>query len=112
MLKRMVSVLVVSVAIALFALPLPSWAVDLTKGAQVFSANCAACHAGGGNLVNTVKTLKKEDLEKYGMASLDAIITQINNGKAGMPAFKGRLTNEQIEDVANYVLSQADKGWS
>jgi len=112
MLKRMISILIASVAIALVLLPQPSYAADLTNGAQVFSTNCAACHAGGGNLVNTVKTLKKEDLEKYGMASLDAIKTQVNNGKAGMPAFKGRLTDEQIDDVANYVLSQADKGWS
>jgi cytochrome c6 len=29
-----------------------------------------------------------------------------------MPAFKGRLTDQQIEDVATYVLSQADKGWA
>jgi cytochrome c6 len=28
-----------------------------------------------------------------------------------MPAFKGRLTDAQIEDVATYVLAQADKGW-
>jgi cytochrome c6 len=34
------------------------------------------------------------------------------NGKMAMPAFKGRLTDEQIEDVATYVLDQAGKGWS
>jgi cytochrome c6 len=28
-----------------------------------------------------------------------------------MPAFKGRLKAEQIENVAAYVLQQADKGW-
>jgi cytochrome c6 len=28
-----------------------------------------------------------------------------------MPAFKGRLTTEQIEDVATYVLEKSEKGW-
>jgi cytochrome c6 len=36
----------------------------------------------------------------------------VTNGKNAMPAFKGRLNNQQIEDVANYVLEQAEKAWS
>ncbi|PSB06959.1 cytochrome C6 [filamentous cyanobacterium CCP2] len=89
----------------------PAIAADLANGAKVFSANCAACHVGGGNLVNAAKTLKKEALEQYQMASIDAITTQVTNGKAAMPAFKGRLTSAQIADVAAYVLDQAEKGW-
>ena len=88
----------------------PAWA-DVTSGAKLFGANCAACHMGGKNMVNGQKTLQKADLEKYSMASLDAIKTQVTNGKAAMPSFKGRLTDEQIEDVASYVLDQAEKGW-
>jgi cytochrome c6 len=90
----------------------PAFAADLASGAQVFSTNCTACHMEGGNLVNATKTLKQADLEKYEMASLEAIKTQVLNGKMAMPAFKGRLTDEQIEDVATYVLDQAGKGWS
>lgn len=89
----------------------PAFAADLSNGAKVFSANCAACHVGGGNLVNAAKTLKKADLEKYEMASLDAIKAQITQGKNAMPAFGGRLNADQIEDVAAYVLSQAESGW-
>jgi mono/diheme cytochrome c family protein len=29
-----------------------------------------------------------------------------------MPSFKRRLNAQQIEDVANYVLEKAGKGWS
>jgi cytochrome c6 len=110
--KRMISVLIAALAIALTLLPAPVMAADLANGAKVFSANCAACHAGGANLVNPAKTLKKADLEKFEMASLDAIKTQVTNGKGAMPGFKTRLTADQIEDVANYVLDQANKGWS
>jgi cytochrome c6 len=36
----------------------------------------------------------------------------VTKGKNAMPAFKGRLNPQQIEEVANYVLEKADKGWS
>ena len=57
------------------------------------------------------KTLKKEALETYGMKSVDAITYQVTNGKNAMPAFGGRLSDSDIEDVANYVLQQTEKGW-
>ena len=73
--------------------------------------NCNACHAGGMNVVSGAKTLKKDALDKYGMNSVEAVVNQVTNGKNAMPAFKGRLTDAQIEDVATYVISQAEKGW-
>ncbi len=94
-----------------FTFSSPALAGDIAKGATIFSANCASCHMGGRNVVNGAKTLQKEDLEKYDMYSLEKIITQINKGKAAMPSFLGRLDDTQIEDVATYVLSQAEKGW-
>jgi len=87
-------------------------AEDTASGAKVFSANCAACHVGGRNVVMADKTLKSDALEKYGMNSREAIVNQVTNGKGAMPAFKGKLNRAQIEDVATYVLNQADKGWS
>ncbi len=83
----------------------------LADGAQVFSANCAACHIGGGNAVNAAKTLKIADLEQYGMNSTEAIVTQVTNGKNAMPSFKGRLTDDEIASVAAYVLQQSEAGW-
>jgi len=50
-------------------------------------------------------------LDKYEMSSLVAITTQVTNGKAAMPSFKGKLTPEQIENVAAYVVEQSEKGW-
>merc|ERR1712178_537747 len=32
-------------------------------------------------------------------------------GQNAVPAFGGRLDDEEIEDVASYVLSQANAGW-
>ncbi|MDB9525380.1 c-type cytochrome [Oscillatoria sp. CS-180] len=93
------------------AFTLPVLAADSAHGGQIFASNCAACHIGGGNVVNGAKTLKLDALEKYEMNSLEAIKTQVTNGKNAMPAFAGRLTPEDIEDVATYVLGQAEAGW-
>lgn len=110
--KRIVSVLLLGVAIFTFAFSRPALAEgDPVAGGKIFSANCASCHAGGKNLVNAQKTLQKDALEKYNMYSEEAIITQVTKGKNAMPAFGGRLKPEQIANVASYVLSQADKGW-
>jgi cytochrome c6 len=40
------------------------------------------------------------------MYNLDAIIYQVTNGKNGMPAFGGRLSEDDIQNVANYVLAE------
>nr|YP_009315671.1 Cytochrome c553 [Trichogloeopsis pedicellata]SCW24329.1 Cytochrome c553 [Trichogloeopsis pedicellata] len=86
-------------------------AADLSAGEQIFNANCAACHAGGNNAIIPDKTLKIDVLEIYSMNSIDAITNQVTNGKGAMPAFGGRLEAEDIDNVANYVLSQAEQGW-
>lgn len=87
------------------------FAADIENGEKIFTANCSACHAGGNNVIMPEKTLKKDALETYGMKSVDAITYQVTNGKNAMPAFGGRLSETDIEDVANYVLQQTEKGW-
>lgn len=109
--KKLISLVLLALAIVTFSFAPPAFAGDAAKGASVFSANCAACHMGGGNVVNGEKTLKQDKLDQYGMASEEAIITQVTNGKNAMPAFKGRLSDADIENVAAYVLAQAEKGW-
>ncbi len=81
------------------------------QGAKLFSANCAACHAGGGNRVVAAKTLKQSALDKYGINTEEAIMYQIKKGKNAMPAFAKKLSNDQIKEVADYVLEQAAKNW-
>ena len=43
----------------------PALAGDVSKGGQVFNANCAVCHAGGQNVIMPDKTLEKGALERY-----------------------------------------------
>jgi cytochrome c6 len=109
--------LILLLAIALFKLTFihPALAAEISNGAKIFEANCASCHIGGGNILITEKTLKKEALLKYlknyDSDSIEAIIHQVQNGKNAMPAFKDKLTSEEILDVASYVFQNAEEGW-
>lgn len=85
---------------------------DAVDGAKIFSNNCASCHAGGTNRVVAAKSLKLADLQKYGKDSVEAIVTQVTKGKGAMPAFGKKLNADEINAVANYVLDQANKGWT
>jgi cytochrome c6 len=109
-LKKLISIFAIAITMVFMAFSTPAFA-DAAAGAKIFSANCAACHAGGNNVIMANKTLKKEALAEYGMNSLEAITTQVTKGKNAMPAFGGRLSVAQIEDVASYVLAQSEAGW-
>jgi cytochrome c6 len=109
--RKLLSIVLLAVTLLTFAFGRPAMAADISSGAKVFSGNCAACHAGGNNVVMANKTLKKEALEQFGMNSADAIVYQVQHGKNAMPAFAGRLSDEQIQDVAAYVLDQSSKDW-
>ncbi|MDJ0580863.1 cytochrome c6 PetJ [Crocosphaera sp.] len=110
--KRLLSLILLLFAFFCFSFVSPALAGDAAAGKTVFTANCASCHAGGGNLVaGPSKALNKDALAKNGVDTLEKIVYQVTNGKAAMPAFKGRLNAEQIENVATYVLSQAEAGW-
>ena len=112
--RRLFSLIALCLALVLGAAP--SFAADVAHGGQIFSANCAACHMGGGNVVNAERTLKQDALEAY-LANYSAgheaaIVYQVTNGKNAMPAFGGKLSGTDIEDVAAYIESQTIKGWA
>jgi mono/diheme cytochrome c family protein len=76
------------------------------NGKQVFtSAGCSGCHtlkdAGAtGNVGPNLDQLKP---------SKDVVAHQVEVGGGAMPAFKGQLSDAQIQAVAAYVASVAGK---
>ena len=44
--------------------PMAAVAGDAKKGIDIFDANCAACHAGGQNIIMPDKNLQKEVCER------------------------------------------------
>jgi cytochrome c6 len=93
--------------VAFFNFSQQTWAISLENGEKIFHLNCTVCHVGGNNLIIPEKNLKKEALEANGMNNVKAISYQVMNGKNGMPAFGGRLTEPDIDDVATYVLQKS-----
>jgi len=75
---------------------------DAAAGAAVFSTNCAACHGetghggAGGPDLTTMPLAQTEE----------GAIQQVTNGGGGMPPFGGTLSEEEIENVAAYVVHE------
>jgi mono/diheme cytochrome c family protein len=75
---------------------------DATAGEAVFaSAGCGSCHtldaAGASGAVGPSLDQTKPD------AAL--VVDRVTNGSGGMPAFKDQLDEQQIKDVAAYVVA-------
>jgi mono/diheme cytochrome c family protein len=69
----------------------------------VFADNCAGCHGVSGTGGNG-----GPDLTAIPSAKDEAtVMKQVQNGGGGgMPAFKGTLTQKQIQDVTAYVTQE------
>lgn len=89
----------------------PAYAGDIGAGSKIFEANCAGCHINGGNIVRRGKNLFKKTLKRNRIDSIEAITELVTNGKNNMPAYRDRLTAPEIQDVATYVLQQAENNW-
>jgi mono/diheme cytochrome c family protein len=72
-------------------------------GKQVFTSNCGGCHtladAGTNGQVGPELDELKPDKA--------TVQRQVTNGGGKMPAFKDKLSAEQIDQVATYVSSVA-----
>jgi mono/diheme cytochrome c family protein len=77
---------------------------DATKGEQLFaSEGCGGCHTfSKANSSGSVGP-NLDDLSP----SFDAVVDQVTNGGGGMPAFKDKLSEQQIRDVAAFVSGQS-----
>lgn len=70
----------------------------LTKGADIYAANCTSCHgADGAAGLAGAKNLPATTLND---AELEAVIA---NGKGGMQAYKSKLTAEQIKALVVHI---------
>jgi cytochrome c6 len=86
--------------------------VRADDSASTFKAKCAMCHgADGTGNSPTGKAMKVRDLSSPDVQSqTDAQLTDIlTNGKNKMPAYKGKLTDEQIKGLVAYIRSMAKK---
>jgi cytochrome c6 len=76
-----------------------------SSGEKLFSIQCAACHPGGGNIVNPKKTLNKKDLAASNIKSEADIVKIIRNGAPGMMKFDtSTIPDKDAQEIASYIL--------
>jgi cbb3-type cytochrome c oxidase subunit III len=78
---------------------------NATSGKDIFTANCGSCHTLANAGTSGTVGPNLDDLKP----ALARVVRQVTNGGAIMPAFKGKLTDAQIQAVAKYVSSSAGK---
>jgi quinohemoprotein ethanol dehydrogenase len=72
------------------------------RGGQVYANGCVFCHGPKGYGTHGGKSLKE-------MLSIPVITSVVVNGRNDMPAFKGILSDQDIVDVANYIVDVLNK---
>jgi cytochrome c6 len=97
-------------AALVLAITAPMQAQD---AAALFKSKCAVCHAPDGSGSGAmgkqlgVTDLRADEVQKQTDAQLNDSIT---NGKGTkMPAYKGKITDDQITGLVGYIRSLAKK---
>jgi cytochrome c oxidase cbb3-type subunit 3 len=83
--------------------------VALAEGKRLYNQyNCSGCHANGGGAIGPALM---DDEWIYGSSSSNIYWTIIEGRPQGMPAFGGRVPEQQVWQIAAYVrsLSGLDK---
>jgi cbb3-type cytochrome c oxidase subunit III len=80
---------------------------EATDGKTIFvEAGCVSCHtlaaAGATGTIGPNLDQAQPDVA--------LVVDRVTNGMGGMPSFRGRLTEEQIQAVAEYVAENAGSG--
>jgi mono/diheme cytochrome c family protein len=79
----------------------------LAQGQQIYNRNCASCHGKGGNGGMGKKLAGVVANEYPNIADQEAVIA---GGRGSMPAWKDKLTPEEIEAVARYTREVLGSG--
>ncbi len=99
--------------LAYFGCSQQAWAYDEAATKALFVDKCAKCHGESGKGDGPkAKTLKKKpadytDKAKMGEITDAELKEEITNGKKPMPAFKTKLTEQEIDDLVVYIRTFA-----
>jgi mono/diheme cytochrome c family protein len=79
---------------------------------QMYVAKCAGCHSSDGSGTGTIgRSLKVPDLRSATVQgkSADQLAETVANGVGKMPAYKKKLTSEQIQTLVGYIRELGSK---
>ena len=95
--------LTLTLVLLVAALVVPTaWADATPDGAAIYKSKCAMCHGANGEGKAAMKTVQfPKSLTE------DEIVKITADGKGKMPSYKGKLSNDEITQVAKHVKTLA-----
>jgi len=97
-----------------FESPIPYSAPSVLRGAPLYAEHCAGCHGdygnGDGPLADSLPRRPPNLATQLAAKREGDLLWAVERGVAGtaMPAFAGRLSEEQAWDLLNFVRAQAN----
>lgn len=83
------------------ASPSASAATAAANGESIYKANCVSCH--GADLSGKLGP----NLQKVGAKlDKDKIVAKIQNGGGGMPGFKSKMKDDEIQALGDWLASK------
>jgi mono/diheme cytochrome c family protein len=83
---------------------------DGFRGARVFvQADCANCHTLASVGASGTRGPNLDRHFSGHSHSFSFLVAQISNGGNGMPAYRNRLSEQEIRDVATFLLNVAGR---
>jgi mono/diheme cytochrome c family protein len=73
--------------------------------ADLYKSKCQSCHGADGKATAIGKKLGARDFQDPAVTSMseDDLATITSTGKNKMPAYKGKLKDDQIKALAKYI---------
>ena len=105
--------LICTLAVAFVILVIPAArAADAPDAAAIYKAKCAMCHGADGKAETTmgknmhIHSFASEEVQKQSNEALEEVIEK---GKGKMPAYKGKLKEEEIDALVKLIRTFAPK---
>jgi cytochrome c6 len=75
------------------------------KTQDLYKAKCQGCHGADGKATTMGKKLGAKDFQDPDVANASQadLVKITSEGKGKMPAYKGKLTDDQISDLVTYL---------
>ena len=86
-------------------------AIAEESGQDLFISHCAGCHVNGGNIIRRGKTLRISALKRNGVDSQEEIAKIAREGIGIMSGYKNVLGEGGDQQVAIWILEQAQNAW-
>lgn len=75
------------------------------KAQDLYKSKCQSCHGADGRATAIGKKLGARDFQDPDVVEMteEEIVQITTNGKNKMPAYKGKLTDKQIAELAKFI---------